>query len=89
MTHHATSNMTERGFHMMSACQIRWGCPRSKRSARITKRYPRNAVSTVGRMMGVKRFRLNRYTTAVRVKPPAARPTPHSTSKPIHNPQGT
>jgi len=42
----------------------------------------------VGRTMGRKRLRLRTYTAVVIVKPPAARATPQSTSKPTQRPQG-
>jgi hypothetical protein len=77
ITHQATSNMTERGFHMTSACQIRCGCPQIAEEAEDLKRYPRNAVSTVGRMIGWNCFRLKRYTVAVMANPRRPPPTEH------------
>jgi hypothetical protein len=58
VTHQATSNITECGFHMMSGCQMRYGKPRSNNSATTTRVYPRNAVNSVGRMIGLKRSML-------------------------------
>ncbi len=45
-------------------------------------------MSTVGRMMGLKRSMWKISTAAIRVNPPAASITPHSTSKPTQMPQG-
>ena len=69
MTHHATSNMTEWGFHMMMACQMAHGRPRSTMSPQITSTYPRNAVRIVGRRMGRNRSMLKMYTVAAMAKP--------------------
>src|ERR1035438_9084074 len=44
VTHQATSNITECGFHITRGCHRRSGRPRSYSSPTTTSEYPRNAV---------------------------------------------